>query len=117
MVDSDNQNHEFDDQLKRLINTINDIFQESLKDLPYLLLIAVLFVTVPWRINYILQAIRDTRDDSGERKAFIKLLKNIFKDYLCIFMNLILLFSGFKTRKALLLIRRNYRLNFFIGFL
>ena len=32
-------------------------------------------------------------------------------------MNIILLFSGFKTRKALILIKRNYRLNFFVGFL
>lgn len=32
-------------------------------------------------------------------------------------MNILLLLSGFKSRKALLLIRRNYRLNFFIGFL
>jgi hypothetical protein len=32
-------------------------------------------------------------------------------------MNIALLLSGFKTKKALFLIRRNYRLNFFIGFL
>lgn len=32
-------------------------------------------------------------------------------------MNIILLLSVFKTRKALIMIRRNYRLNFFIGFL
>ena len=72
---------------------------------------------MPWRFNYIIQAIKDTRDDRDERKSFIKLLRNIFKDYMCIIMNLVLLFSGFKTRKAILLIRRNYRLNFFIGFL
>lgn len=44
-------------------------------------------------------------------------MRNIFKDYACIIINAVLLLSGFKTRKALLLIRRNYRLNFFIGFL
>lgn len=72
---------------------------------------------MPWRINYIIQTIKDMRDDSKERKAFFKLIRNIFKDYACIFMNIFLLLSIFKTKKSLLLIRRNYRLNFFIGFL
>jgi hypothetical protein len=72
---------------------------------------------MPWRVNYIIQAIRDTRDDGRERRAFLRLLRNIFKDYACILLNIILLLSGFKTKKSLLLIRRNYRLNFFIGFL
>jgi len=117
MLDYDNNDKDFQDKLRKILNEVNELFKEALKDLPYLFVIAILFVAMPWRINYIVQAIKDTRDDSGERKAFIKLLRNIFKDYLCIFMNLVLLFSGFKTRKALLLIRRNYRLNFFIGFL
>lgn len=93
------------------------MFAESLADFPYLIIIALLLILMPWRINYILQAIRDTRDDSGERKAFLRLFKSIFKDYACIFLNILLLLSGFKTSKALLLIKRNYRLNFFIGFL
>lgn len=78
---------------------------------------AIVFVTMPWRINYIIQTIKDMREDSQERKTFFKLMKNIFKDYACILMNIILLLSVFKTMKAFLLIRRNYRLNFFIGFL
>lgn len=93
------------------------MFLEALRDLPYLILIAFLLVTMPWRVNYILQAVRDARDDKDERKSFIRLLRNIFKDYACIILNIMLLLSGFKSRKALLLIRRNYRLNFFIGFL
>ena len=117
MLDANNQNVAFQDRLRSIINEVHEIFKEALKDLPYLLVIAILFLTMPWRINYIVQAIKDTRDDSGERKSFIKLLRNLFKDYLCICINLVLLLSGFKTRKALLLIRRNYRLNFFIGFL
>lgn len=44
-------------------------------------------------------------------------MKNIVKDYTCIFLSLVLLFSGIKTKKAFILIRRNFRLNFFIGFL
>jgi len=44
-------------------------------------------------------------------------MKNILKDYLCIFLNILLLFSIVKTKKAIQLIVRNYRLNFFVGFL
>lgn len=86
-------------------------------DLPYLLLIMFIFITMPWRITYIIQTIKDMRDDTAERKSFFKLLRNIFKDYACIFMNILLLVSIFKTKKALFLIKRNYRLNFFKGFL
>ena len=89
----------------------------ALADFPYLVVILLLFVTMPWRFNYIIQAIREVREDIRSRKAFLTLLKNIFKDYACIFLNVVLLLSGFKTNKALLLIKRNYRLNFFIGFL
>jgi hypothetical protein len=105
-----------DEQRDRL-EAVHEIFKEAVRDVPYLIVIGVLFLTMPWRINHILRAIRDTREDSDERKAFIQLLRQIFKDYACIFMNVVLLLSGFKTRKALILIRRNYRLNFFIGFL
>lgn len=47
----------------------------------------------------------------------VKVMKKVFKDYLCIFLNIILLFSGVKTVKAIELMMRNYRLNFFVGFL
>ena len=81
------------------------------------MLILFIFISMPWRITYIIQAIRDVRDDPSSRKSFFKLLKNIFKDYACIFMNILLLVSVFKTKKAIFLIKRNYRLNFFKGFL
>jgi len=44
-------------------------------------------------------------------------LRNVFKDYLCILINVVLLLSLVKSRKAIGLILRNYRLNFFVGFL
>jgi hypothetical protein len=44
-------------------------------------------------------------------------MKNILKDYLCIFLSILLLLSIVKTKKAIQLIMRNYRLNFFVGFL
>jgi hypothetical protein len=86
-------------------------------DIPYLFVILVIFITMPWRINYIIKTIKEMRDDASERKSFFKLLKNILKDYACIFMSLFLLLSGFKTKRGILLIRRNFHLNFFIGFL
>jgi len=72
---------------------------------------------MPWRINYIIQTLYDIRDNKNERRAFLKLLKNALKDYACIFMNLLLFLSVFKTKKALILFKKNYKLNFFIGFL
>jgi hypothetical protein len=44
-------------------------------------------------------------------------MRNVFKDYLCILLNILLLLSGVKSRKAIALIKRNYQLNFFVGFL
>lgn len=57
------------------------------------------------------------REDASSRRAFFKLLKNILKDYACIFMSIILILSGFKTKRGLQLMKRNFHLNFFIGFL
>jgi hypothetical protein len=96
---------------------VSSVLNETIQDIPYLLLMLLIFITMPWRINYLIQTVKDMREDSQERKSFFKLIRNFFKDYACIFLNIVLLISIFKTKKALFLIRRNYRLNFFIGFL
>lgn len=74
-------------------------------------------VIMPWRFFYLKKALKQMKEDSAERYQVIKVMKNVFKDYLCIFINIILLMSIVKTKKAIRLIIRNYRLNFFVGFL
>lgn len=74
-------------------------------------------VIMPWRFFYLKKALKQMKEDSAERYQMIKVMKNVFKDYLCIFINIILLMSIVKTKKAIRLIIRNYRLNFFVGFL
>lgn len=93
------------------------IFLETLRDMPYFGVMLLVLVMMPWRINYLLKAISCSREDPSNRRQILQLLRNVAKDYACVAINVVLLLSGFKTKKALLLIKRNFRLNFFVGFL
>ena len=72
---------------------------------------------MPWRYHYLAKAFQGMITDPVNRKEFKQIIKKVGKDYLCIFLSVVLLFTGIKTKKALLLIRKNFRLNFFVGFL
>jgi hypothetical protein len=48
-------------KIHSISNLISSVFCESLKDLPYLFLILFIFMTMPWRINYLIQTIKDMR--------------------------------------------------------
>lgn len=54
---------QFREEVAQHLQQITFVFLESLRDLPYLILTVFLLVVMPWRINHILKAIRDTRED------------------------------------------------------
>jgi hypothetical protein len=45
-------------EIDKLVTTV---YHESLVDLPYLLLMIFVFMTMPWRINYLIQTVKDMR--------------------------------------------------------
>lgn len=47
------------------MRAIEHSYFETLKDIPYLLLTILIFIVMPWRINYIIQTLQDLRDDSN----------------------------------------------------
>ena len=117
LIDGDAPESGVHRQADLLVGEMTVVWLDALVDVPYMLLMLLVLATMPWRVNYVLRAVKDMREDAHERKAFFRLLRNFFKDYACILLSAVLLLSGFKTRKAIILIRRNFRLNFFIGFL
>ena len=73
--------------------------------------------TLPWRLFYVRRCVLLLRESRHNRGEFHSLAKKLANDYLCILLYLVLLLSGIKTRRALTLIYRNFKLNFYVGYL
>ena len=93
------------------------VFSAAIRDLPYLISLLVMLVIMPWRIFYIIEVIVGFRKGFEDRRKFFNLAKNIIKDYLCILLTMVLIFTIIKAKKAVKLALKNFRLNFFVGFL
>ena len=76
-----------------------------------------LLITLPWRFFYIKHALILMREHKKNRIEFLNLMRKLAKDYLCIFLYIVLLCSGVKTKRVLVLIKRNIKLNFYVGYL
>lgn len=96
---------------------IQEHFDDTLEDIPYLLLSVFLVLTLPWRFHYIKRALLLLRDHKRNRIEFQNLLGKLSNDYLCILLYIILLLSFVKTRRTLTLIYRNFKINFYVGYL
>ena len=105
-------------------------FVEAIKDIPFAILIVVMFVLFPWRFHYIWNIVKIQHERmpiivrggrinvGGRRKDILRLMWSILKtDFVCIIMNTILLLSIYKTRRGIELGMKNIRRNLIQGFL
>ena len=104
-------------QIQLFTPIVDDTFESAKEDIPYLGSMILLMITLPWRFFYIRKALFMMKDNKKNRNEFVKLLKKVAKDYECILLYLLLIFSIIKTRRAIRLFIRNAKINFYVGLL